>query len=350
MSGFPLAITATGMVTGVGLSVPASCAAIRCAIDNFQETRFMDSGGEWIMGCEVPLEQPWRGRTKLIKMASAAIQECLSGNQKVVPEATPLLLCLSEKDRSGRVFDDDNQFFLDLQEELKLQFHPKSRVIAQGHVSVAVALKHARELIQELNLPHVLVAATDSLLVGPTLAHFEDKERLLTSQNSNGFIPGEGSAALIVEPATANQVNQLVCVGLGFGVELAHIDSEEPLRADGLTAAIKESLDDAGHGESLLEFKITDIAGEQYQFKEASLAFSRINRNIERDEFDIWHPADCIGEVGAVIGLVMLAVLKAACEKAYTKGHQVLMHLGNDDGKRSSMIIAWRSSGGSHGE
>lgn len=310
----------------------------------------MDSGGEWIMGCEVLLEQPWRGRTKLIKMASAAIQECLSGNQQIVPQSTPLLLCLSEKDRPGRVFDDDNQFFLDLQEVLQLQFHPKSRVIAQGHVAVAVALKHARELIQESNLPHVLIAATDSLLVGPTLAYFEDKERLLTSQNSNGFIPGEGAAALIVEPANARQESQLVCVGFGFGVELAHIDSEEPLRADGLTAAIKDSLTDAEHGESLLEFKITDIAGEQYHFKEASLAFSRLDRT-KRQEFDIWHPADCVGEVGAVIGLVMIAVLKAACEKAYTKGHHILAHLGNDDVKRASMIFAWRANGGgSHGE
>lgn len=343
MNGFPLAITGTGMVTGVGPSAPASCAAIRCALDNFQETRFMDSGGEWIIGCEVPLEQPWRGRTKLLKMASAAIQECLSSNQLVVPQSTPLLLCLSQKDRPGRVFDDDNQFFIDLQEELKLQFHEKSRVIAQDHVSVAVALKHARELIKELKVLHVLIAATDSLLVGQTLSYFEDKERLLTSQNSNGFIPGEGAAAFLVEPVAPNLGNQLVCMGLGFGVEHAHIDSEEPLRADGLREAIRESLDDAGHGESLLEFRITDIAGEQYHFKEASLAFSRLDRT-KREEFDIWHPADCIGEVGAVIGAVMLVVLKAACEKAYTKGYHILAHLGNGDGKRASMIFAWRAS------
>ena len=96
MSGFPLAITGVGMVSGVGLSAAASCAAIRCAIDNFQETRFMDNGGEWIMGCEVPLEKPWRGKTKLIKMAAAAIRECLEGNKKIKPEYTPMLLCVSE--------------------------------------------------------------------------------------------------------------------------------------------------------------------------------------------------------------------------------------------------------------
>ncbi|MEO1881493.1 MAG: hypothetical protein ABGX37_07270 [Methylococcales bacterium] len=344
MSGFPLAITGVGMVSGVGLSAPASCAAIRCAIDNFQETRFMDNGGEWIMGCEVPLEEPWRGKAKLIKMAAAAIRECLEGNQKIKPEATPMLLCLSEHERKGRVIDDDNQFFLDLQDELELEFHEKSRVIAKGHVAVAVALKHARRLIQELKVKHVLIVATDSLLVGSTLAHYEEYDRLLTNNNSNGFIPGEAGAALVVEPVYAGQENQLVCVGLGFGVEQAHIYSEEPLRADGLTAAIKESLSDAGHGESILDYKITDISGEQYYFKEASLAFSRIDRT-KRTEFDIWHPADCVGDVGSVLGVVMIAVLKAACKKSYSKGNHILAHLGSDDGKRSSMIFFWQVIG-----
>ena len=344
MTAFPLAITGVGMVTGVGLNASASCAAIRCAIDNFQETRFMDSGGEWLMGCEVPLEQPWRGKTKLIKMAAAAINECLANNKLIDPKVTPLLLCLSEHERKGRVIDDDNQFFLDLQAELGVEFHEKSRVIARGHVAVAVALKHARELLQELKVKHVLIAATDSLLVAPTLAHYEENERLLTSQNSNGFIPGEAGAALVVEAVRAKPEPQLICRGLGFGVEQAHVDSEEPLRADGLTAAIKESLGDAGCGESILQFKITDISGEQYHFKESSLAFSRIDRT-KREEFDIWHPAECVGAVGAAIGCVMISVLKAACENDYSKGNYILAHLGNDDGKRSSLIFGWQMAG-----
>jgi 3-oxoacyl-[acyl-carrier-protein] synthase-1 len=342
MMGFPLTITGAGLVTGVGLNAPATCAAIRCKIDNFQEIRYMDSGGELIMGCKVPQEQPWRGKTKLIKMAATAINECLANNKLIIPKEIPLLLCLSEHERKGRVIDDDNQFFLDLQAELGFEFHEKSRVIAKGHVAVAVALKHARQLLQEFNIKHVLIAATDSLLVAPTLAHFEEHERLYTSQNSNGFIPGEAGAALVVESANSKQENQLVCHGLGFGIEKAHVNSEEPLRADGLTAAIKESLSDADYGESILQYKITDISGEQYYFKEASLAFSRIDRT-RREEFDIWHPAECTGEVGVASGLIMLAVLKAACEKDYSKGDHILAHLGNDDGKRASIILYWKN-------
>ncbi len=44
----------------------------------------------------------------------------------------------------------------------------------------------------------VLVAGVDSFVSGPTLAAYEARERLLTSQNSNGFIPGEGAAAVLV--------------------------------------------------------------------------------------------------------------------------------------------------------
>lgn len=342
MSGFSLAITGVGMVTGVGLNAPASCAAIRAAVDNFQETRFMDNGGEWIMGCEVPLEQPWRGRTKLLKMAAMAIRECLQGTPQLNPKTMPLLLCLSEHERKGRVIDNDSQFFLDLQEELQLQFHEKSHIIAHGHVAVGVAMKHARGLIQEFGCSQVMIAATDSMLVGTTLAHFEEHERLLTSIHSNGFIPGEAGAALIVGPYRG-QKNQLVCTGLGFGVEKAHVYSEEPLRADGLTAAIRESLDDAGAEMGDLDFRITDISGEHYAFKEASLALLRLLRK-RKEEFDIWHPADCVGEVGSSLGLVMIAVIKAACEKNYSEGNHILMHLSEDNGKRSSMIFSWYGS------
>jgi 3-oxoacyl-[acyl-carrier-protein] synthase-1 len=339
----PVAILGCGMMTGVGLTAEASCAAIRCAIDNFQETRFRDRSGEWIMGCEVPLAQPWRGETKLLRMAAGAIAECLEGNRQIVPESTPLLLCLAEAQRPGRMVSDDGRFFRELEDELHVRFHEQSRVIPRGHVSAAVAVRRARSLLNELNLTHVIVAATDSLLAGSTLGYYEEKERLLTSTNSDGFIPGEAAAAFVIQSVQRQQEGQLICCGLGFGVEKAHIDSEDPLRADGLTQAIEEALRDAGYDESILDFKIFDASGEQYRFKEASLAFGRIDRS-KRTELDVSHPADCVGEVGAAIGPVMIAVLKAGCAKGYAKGSHILMHLGDDDGKRSCMIFSWQKA------
>src|SRR3989442_2806361 len=204
----PVSIIASGMVTGVGLNAPASCAAIRCGIDNFSETRFMDKGGEWIIGAQVPLEQPWRGLPKLAHMVVPAINECLVEIGKVTPEKIPLLLCVAERDRLGRLEGLDNQLLSEIQAALGIRFHAKSAVIARGRVGGAEAVAQARRLIYEDKLPLCLIAGVDSLLVGSTLAAFEKKKRLLTSQNSNGFIPGEaGAAVLIGSPDAASNTD-----------------------------------------------------------------------------------------------------------------------------------------------
>ena len=337
-----LCIIGSGMVSAVGLSAPASCAAIRCAIDNFQETRFIDQGGEWLIAASVPLEQPWRGRTKLIKMAARAIAEALQSTPGVDTEKTPLLLGVAEAERPGRLDGLDRALLQDIEAELGLHFHPDSNIIARGRVSAAVALLNARTLIYQGGHRHVLVVGVDSFLCGATLAAFEERERLLTSENSNGFIPGEGAAAVVLAAPVASAIPQLACIGLGFGVEKATVEAEDiPLRADGLTQAVRAALSEAGCGLEQMDYRLTDISGEQYYFKEASLALSRTLR-VRKEFFHLWHPADCIGEVGAAIGPAMLAVALAASRKGYGEGPNIFCHLGNDAGERAVALLSYQ--------
>ena len=67
---------------------------------------------------------------------------------------------------------------------------------------------------------------------------------------------------------------------------------------------------------------------------------------MRKEEFDIWHPADCIGEVGAAALPCMLGVALYAMRKRYAPGPAVLAHLGNDDGKRVALVLAAREGGG----
>src|SRR6185436_18446469 len=46
------------------------------------------------------------------------------------------------------------------------------------------------------------------------------------------FIPGEAGAAFLIGPPNAGK--GLLCLGFGFAMEKATIESEEPLRADGM--------------------------------------------------------------------------------------------------------------------
>lgn len=336
----PIAIINTGLVTSVGLSAPASCAAFRAKISNPTETRFIDSGGEWIMAHQVSLEQPWRGLTKLAKMAAMAIEEALQGIPKADWSNLPMLLCVAEAERPGRTPGLDEQLFELIQGELGVNFAHQSAIVAQGRVGVAVALVQARAFIVKSSIPRVLVAATDSLLSWPTLNHYEQQYRLLSERNSNGFMPGEGAGALLVS-AAEGRVGELVCSGIGFGRETAHIDSGEPLRGDGLSQAIKVGLSEAGCQMHDMDFRITDNSGEQYYFKEAALALSRTLRQ-RKEEFDIWHPAECMGEAGAVSGIAVVATAREACRKNYSKGPNVLANWANDAGQRAAVVLQSR--------
>ena len=336
MPGQPIAIKSTGLVTSVGLSAPAACAAIRAKISNPTETRFMGSDGEWIMAHQVPLEQPWRGRTKLAKMAAMAIAECLDQAPPDSWSGIPLLLCVAERGRPGRLDGLEDQLLPEIEQELGVRFAPESGVIPRGRISAIRALAEARKLIYAGSAPQVLIAATDSLLTWPTLSVYERDDRLLTSRNSNGFMPGEAGGALLV--GRPERRAELLCTGIGFGVEKAHIDSGEPLRADGLTSAIKAALADAGCALHDLDYRITDISGEQYYFKESALALSRVLRR-PKEEFDIWHPPECCGEVGAAGGICSFAVSSSARHKMYAPGSNILIHSSSDAGRRAAAVL-----------
>jgi 3-oxoacyl-[acyl-carrier-protein] synthase-1 len=340
MAARPLAITATGLVTSNGLSAPAACAAIRAKLTNPTETGFIAKAGEYIVGHRVPLKEPWSGRTKLVKMAAIAIHEALATVPREAWAGIPLLLCVAEGERPGRLEGLGEELLLEIERELDGQFAGESATVARGRVSAVIALVRARELIYDHAVPHVLIAATDSLLNWRTLSAYERKQRVLTGSNSNGFMPGEAAGALLVGPPGGGI--ELQCTGIGLGLEQAHIDSDRPLRAEGLTRAITDALADAGCRLHELDFRITDLSGEQYYFKEAALALARLQRR-RKEEFDLWHPAECTGEAGAAAGTVIFAVARAACHKGYAAGPGILAHLADDAGSRAAAVLQFKS-------
>jgi 3-oxoacyl-[acyl-carrier-protein] synthase-1 len=232
-----IAIQQTGLVTSVGLDSPSACAAIRAKLTNPCETRFRDSAGEWIMAHEVALKGPWSGLDKLAHMAAMAIAESLAHVPRDEWPRIPLLLCVAERERPGRPAGLDDHLLTDIQALLQVRFAPQSAIVAQGRAGTAVALAAAGRLLHENQCRRVVVAATDSLLAWPTLGVYERASRLLTDGNSNGFMPGEAAGAVLL--GLPGNPAELRCTGIGFGVEAAHLESGEPLRAEGLSRAFR---------------------------------------------------------------------------------------------------------------
>lgn len=336
----PIAILGAGMVTPVGFTAPASSAAIRCTLDSFEDTTFHASSRKPIKGGRVILEKDWRGVARLARMLVPAIRECW---QRLPPKMSlgdvPVILCTSERERPGRLADLDGDLWNELQNLTGAQFHQKSSTAAGGRAGILPALEQARALIHADQFPYCIVAGVDSYLMAGTLADYEKQNRLLTEENSDGFIPGEAAAAVLVGPVSEKADGLgLACIGMGQGTEKATLDSGQPLRADGLVQAINAALKEAGCSLGDVDFRITDVNGEQYYFKEATLALARVLRK-RKEEFDIWHPVECVGEIGAAMGPLILGYALYAARKNYLPGPIILAHFSNDNGERAAFIL-----------
>jgi 3-oxoacyl-[acyl-carrier-protein] synthase-1 len=336
-----LDIVSIGMVTAVGLDAPSSCAAMRARLDGFQETRFTGLGDGWLVGAPVPLPRNWIGEKRMAHMAAAAICEAFD----TVPEArgqTALILCLPEEGRPGRPVRDPSALLRHITEILEIGLHPSSRIVAHGRPSGHAALDRARRLIASSEVPYVMIAGIDSYLTTDSIAHYLGESRLLTPDNPNGFIPGEAAAAVL---CARSHNNGFGLYGLGMAREIASIynTDDRPLRGDGMTSAYRAAVAEAGIEMNRLGYRISDLIGEQYWFKQSALASIRLLRG--RHEFqDIWSPAEALGNVGSAVVPLMMGMAWTAARKSYAAGNPILVEASNDAGACGAAVLGARAA------
>ena len=335
-----LDIASVGMVTAVGLDAPSACAAMRARLDGFQETRFV-SGADSLIGAPVPLPRSWVGEKRMAHLAAAAISEAF----EAVPQArgnTALILCLAEEDRPGRPVDDGLRLLRSVAEITEIQPNMRSRIVAHDRPSGHIALDQARGMMASGEVPYVMIAGVDSYLTAPAIAFYLGDNRLLAADNPNGFIPGEAAAAVL---CTRSRGDGLRLFGLGLARESATIYNSEdlPLRADGMTSAYSTALKETGIEMNRLGYRIADLIGEQYWFKQSALASLRLLRG-RHDFQDIWSPGESLGNVGAAVVPLMVGMAWMAARKGYAAGNPVLIEASNDAGACGAAILAARAA------
>jgi len=337
-----LAVRAAGMVTSVGFNGATSCAAMRAGIRRVRPTNLWDKrSGQFLPAGRVSLPHWWVGLGKLAEMAAPAIQECLTAAGPVSSQRIPLLLGVSAPDRPFRFAGLDAEILGEISRRLGCELHPASRVVPRDHVATVVALREAAELMANDKVPCVIIAGVDSLVEQDLVEYYLKQRRILTQKNFNGFSVGEAAGALLVVPAEGSPRGTLKVLGMGLARESATIDSEDPLRAEGLTQAIRSAFLESDTTYEDVQYRITDLNGEHYKFKEMALAMVRFQGKPKGRLFDLWHPIEYIGDVGAAIGPIVLAVALHAGQKGYGSGPTVLCTLGNDNGERAAMVVRY---------
>lgn len=316
-------LCAIGMVCSVGMNASAACAAIRAGIAGFGELPYWDRENLSIVGAAVPkLSFELRFGRRLLEMLQLAVRDCLSCMPESSLENVPLFLGLAEAGRPGGAGGLGEKLIEKLEDGLGLKFHPElSRAVAEGHTAGFECLRVARELLKDRDIPGCLVCGVDSYINASSLFWLDQSWRLKRDGHTDGVIPGEAAAAVYVQRRVPSQAKTLLeVVGLGFGHERAPVLAGEPLLARGLADAARQALGEAGWGFHELDFRLSDVTGENYGFREHTLAEGRLVRMARVENQPLWHCADSIGDTGAAAGVAQLVIAAAAMAKGYAPG------------------------------
>jgi len=329
-------VRAVGMACPVGLCWAPACAALRAGINRKQVSPYVDNQGREIVTSHLRdlLDLRSTPTQRWLFFLTHALQDILEQTSATAFEQLPLLVSLpaSAADKPYSV----DFIVRELSARLKVALNPRRvRVFTEGSYGGYAALAAGRELVRRREFPACIVAGAESMMCARTLLRLHEQRRLLTEDNSDGVIPGEAAACVLLSP---HKQGLAAIRGMGFAKEPSSLENDVPLRADGLTASARAALDEARLALHDIDFRFSDAAGESFYFKEQALLVSRVLRE-RKEEFPLWLCAEALGDTGAAAGLCGMVWAIAGWARRYAPGPRAMGFAGNEQGGRAAVII-----------
>jgi 3-oxoacyl-[acyl-carrier-protein] synthase I len=309
---------------------------MRAGVTRKQASPYVDNHGREIVVSHLrdPLDLKASPAQRWLFFLTHALQELLDQTGAKAFEQAPLLVALPASP-TGEPYC---AAFLarELSARLRVVLDPhRVHIFTEGSYGGYAALAAGRELVCRREFPTCVVAGTESMMAAHTLLRLHEQRRLLTEDNADGIIPGEGAACVLV---SSNKQAVATIRGMGFGEEPSSLKNDVPLRADGLTAAARAALAEANLALHDLHFRLSDAAGESFSFKEQALLVSRMLKE-RKQEFPLWLCAKSLGDTGAAAGLCGLVWALSGWARRYAPGPRAIGFAGNEQGRRAAVII-----------
>lgn len=339
------------MINPVGVGLPASAAAVRAGINQYQDSAIERTSGDPYKMAIIPdkclptlssddsdSQSSMMNKTlyrRMVQMGTVALnQACEDAG---IDQMTPLFLATPEQ-RSGRPFPALEPILKDLASEADFPLDLlTSRVFPLGRSAGTNALAEAIEMLQTTSMESAIVGGIDCSMDVMLLSALDKEQRLLGLNTARGFVPGEGAAFVVLskDKDAGLTVSRPVCAE-----EPGHIYSDDICLGDGLSSAISSAIDNAG--EKIQNVGIQTILcsmnGEAEIGKEWGTSMVR-NSDAFDEAFELEHPAECYGDLGAATVPTLLGLAVAGLGKGYYKG-PLLVWSASDREQRGAVILS----------
>ncbi|WP_342376806.1 hypothetical protein NVS55_36305 [Myxococcus stipitatus] len=341
-----LVITGLGMVSSVGWDVVGSCAAIRAGINRFQEVDTFGARAPHEEGEPQPVVAApvltERGPDWAVRLLTLAIEDLLRNARLGRKDLSRLRLVLSLPAPTRSVAHAAlHQTLLPTLAARTGLVTSASTVSHGGNTGMLQCVQDALATVGQSRWQGCIVAGVDSHLFSEELARLDRSGQLKSPRNRDGFIPGECATAVLLErrPEALKRGATPIAsvVSAATSVEKSPFSAGAQSTGEGLTTALRGACE-SGLPQGA-RWVICDLNGESYRAREWGLARVRLTQPLQGLR-RLWHPADCLGAVGAATGGVLMAVFGRALQRGYAPETSALLWAGNDEGQRTALVLA----------
>jgi 3-oxoacyl-[acyl-carrier-protein] synthase-1 len=351
-----LAISGFGMVSPVGRSAPASCAAIRAGIARPRRVSYFQALDEEKQE-EVPVTgYPVRGYTegfnmvgRWLRLARGAVQDLLglSGLQEEKDSRfwqKTGLITVAPRPNDARFQNEGGEgetalreaFLAPLYNAIGLPLSQRNlHAMGVGHAGTAMAVQRSLEWVVREGLERVLIVAVDSYLDPLTLQWLAASRRLKTEAVPTGLSPGEAGVCLLLEtPPSAAQrgvAAPVLVSGVATGQEANSFLSRKPNTGVALASCIQEALDQALPQQGFAGDVYSDLNGETWRAMEWGSALVRLAGRVAEPRLHL--PCVSVGDVGAASGALATCLAVHELSRGHVRTNHALVVSSSDGGE-----------------
>ncbi len=319
-------IIGSGAICAVGIGIMQIAASVRAGLSRFAASPIQDRNFDPITMALLP--EPALGElvpelaglplgarlTRLLRLAAPALQQAarrapdLSRTPVLVglPEARALSQAESLLPAAASPTAESFLSLLAAQSQLRFA-HFHSQVFPLGRAAALIALERALELLSTGQCETVIVGGVDTHVDLRLLAGLSDEQRLLGGAVTDGFIPGEGAAFVVLSAAADRSRAATRVIATAGALDPGHRYGSAPARGEGLAHAVAALRSRLPASAAPVGCTWAGLNGENFGAKEWGVAQLR-HRELFSESMQLEHPADCYGDLGAATGAMLLAL------------------------------------------
>ncbi len=347
-----IVITGMAAISAVGLDVEQTCASIRAGISSFSDhpdyypeapNPSLDES-ELAVTASVPVIDPLLSNSdRLMELIIPSLTSLISETKLKSEQfhTGGLFLALPQQDEAVNSWSLESTFIAQLYKRTGLNVFKVDKINQLGNAGMFTHIVEAISLLHSGELDFCIIGGVDSYLLDDRMACLDNSWRLKSARNVDGYIPGEAASILLLE--TADHARLRNCNGLATilssesSKESQTISSDKNSSGTGLCEAIEKALNKRNN-KSNIQWVLCDLNGESYRSFEWGLVLTRLNALLSEIK-EVSHPADCLGDIGAATGGILIASAVQALKSGYNIADEALLWTASDDGHRAALCV-----------